>query len=70
MSTRCWYTLCGVQLLSGVIQAAAGEPQDAYVQRKLFAPLGITGASWRKELSMGLDNRLWNAAQVMAVAGQ
>ena len=37
------------QLLSGIIQKAAGEPADTYIARKLFAPLGITGATWDRD---------------------
>ena len=36
-------------LLSGVIGAAAGEPIDAYLGRRLFAPLGITDATWSRD---------------------
>ena len=36
-------------LLSGVVAAAAGEPIDAYLQPRLFAPLGITDAKWARD---------------------
>ena len=36
-------------LLSGVVAAAAGQPIDAYLQARLFGPLGITDASWSRD---------------------
>ncbi len=36
-------------LLSGVVAAAAGEPIDTYLQPRLFAPLGITDATWSRD---------------------
>lgn len=35
-----------VALLSGVVRAAAGEPLDVYLKRKLFTPLGIVDVGW------------------------
>jgi CubicO group peptidase (beta-lactamase class C family) len=37
------------QLLSVVVAAAAGEPIDAYLKRKLFDPLGIERFSWARD---------------------
>ncbi len=37
------------QLLSGVIEAAAGEPVDAYLDRRLFQPMGIADWSWERD---------------------
>ena len=42
------YCTAGVFLLGQVVQEATGEPFDAYVQRRLFDPLGITGVRWRR----------------------
>ena len=36
------------QILSSVIQAAAGEPMDAWAQEVLLAPLGIERFEWRR----------------------
>lgn len=38
-----------VQLLSGVVTAAAGVPLDRYLERKLFGPLGIKEWSWERD---------------------
>jgi CubicO group peptidase (beta-lactamase class C family) len=37
------------QLLSGIIEKSAGEPADRYLERALFAPLGIAGARWDRD---------------------
>ena len=43
---RFFYSNEASQLLSGVIAAAAGEPADAYVRRRILAPLGIGERPW------------------------
>jgi CubicO group peptidase (beta-lactamase class C family) len=43
------YSNEAVQLLAGVVSAAAGKPLDAYVAEKLFGPLGITEWQWAKD---------------------
>jgi len=43
------YSNEGTQLLFGIIQSAAGKTVDAYLQEKLFGPLGIKGWSWDKD---------------------
>jgi CubicO group peptidase (beta-lactamase class C family) len=43
------YSNEAVQLLSGIIRAAAGTPLDAYADRALFAPLGVGEHSWDKD---------------------
>lgn len=37
------------QLLSGVIEQAAGEPADRYLERKLFTPLGWRDWAWARD---------------------
>ncbi len=43
------YSNEAAQLLSGVVEAAQGEPLDVYLQRRLFAPLGIAAPAWAKD---------------------
>jgi CubicO group peptidase (beta-lactamase class C family) len=43
------YNNGGVDLLAAVIERAVGEPFDRYVERALFAKLGIRDASWLKD---------------------
>ncbi|HWB77506.1 MAG TPA: serine hydrolase [Nannocystaceae bacterium] len=38
-----------VQLLAAIVLAASGEPLDAYMNRRLFEPLGIREWSWEKD---------------------
>jgi CubicO group peptidase (beta-lactamase class C family) len=40
------YCTAGVFLLGRVVERAVGEPFEAYVQRRLFDPLGITFPTW------------------------
>ena len=42
------YCTAGVFLLGQVVQAAVKKRFDLYVQERLFAPLGIDGADWRR----------------------
>ena len=41
------YCTAGAFLLGRIVERATGERFDAYVQRRLFDPLGITGAEWK-----------------------
>ena len=45
------YCTAGVFLLGQVVQAATGEPFDAYVRRRLFEPLGVGEVVWRRSRS-------------------
>ena len=45
------YCTAGVFLLGQVVEKATGERFDLYVQRRLFDPLGIDGADWRRSRS-------------------
>lgn len=45
------YCTAGVFLLGQVVEKATGDTFDAYVQRRLFDPLGIPGAEWRRSRS-------------------
>lgn len=45
------YCTAGVFLLGQVVQHATGERFDHYLQRRLFDPLGIEGADWRRSRS-------------------
>jgi len=42
------YCTAGVFLLGQVVQAAVGEPLDAYVRRRLFEPLGVGEVQWER----------------------
>ena len=43
------YSNEAVALLAGVVSAAAGKPLDAYLQEKLFTPMGILGCDWDRD---------------------
>ncbi len=43
------YSNEATQLLSGVVEAAAGEPLDVYTKKRLFTPLGIDDFRWDKD---------------------
>jgi CubicO group peptidase (beta-lactamase class C family) len=43
------YSNEATQLLSAVIQQKAGMPADEYVKQRIFAPLGITDFTWKKD---------------------
>jgi len=45
------YCTAGVFLLGQVVEKATGERFDAYVQRRLFDPLGIEGVVWKRSAS-------------------
>jgi CubicO group peptidase (beta-lactamase class C family) len=42
------YCTAGTVTLGAVLERATGEPVDAYAERRLFGPLGITGAQWQR----------------------
>jgi len=43
------YNNKATNLLTGIVGTLAGEPIDAYLGRRLFAPLGITGTTWMRD---------------------
>lgn len=45
------YCTAGAFLLGRIVERATGERFDAYVQRRLFDPLRITGANWTRSPS-------------------
>ncbi|WP_165853551.1 serine hydrolase domain-containing protein [Aurantiacibacter aquimixticola] len=45
------YCTAGVFLLGQVVEKATGQRFDSYVQARLFDPLGIAGADWRRSPS-------------------
>jgi len=45
------YCTAGVFLLGQVVQEVTGEPFDAYVQRRLFDPIGVGPVVWRRSRS-------------------
>ena len=47
--TQLSYSNEGVALLSGVLGQAAGEPVDAYLNKRLFRPLRIRDWAWDRD---------------------
>jgi CubicO group peptidase (beta-lactamase class C family) len=45
------YSNAGAMLLQTVITQASGEPLETFVNRHLFAPLGIFDARWKRDLA-------------------
>jgi CubicO group peptidase (beta-lactamase class C family) len=43
------YSNVATNLLSGLIREAAGEPVDAFLRHRLFAPLGISRVTWQRD---------------------
>ena len=43
------YNNKAANLLAGIVAKLSGEPLDAYLQRRLFVPLGITPGAWFKD---------------------
>jgi len=38
-----------VQLLAAVVEAAAGEPVDAYVAKRILRPIGVANWTWKRD---------------------
>lgn len=49
--SRHFYNNKATNLLAGVVERASGEKMDAYLKRRLFAPLGIQDIRWDKDPS-------------------
>ncbi|WP_043710268.1 serine hydrolase domain-containing protein [Corallococcus macrosporus] len=47
--SRFFYNNKATNLLAGVVERASGEKLDAYLMRRLFAPLGIRDVFWQKD---------------------
>jgi len=43
------YSNEAIELLAGVVRAAAGKPLDAYVKEKFFEPMGIVDFTWDRD---------------------
>lgn len=43
------YNNKAVNLLAGIIERAAGEPMDRYIERRLLAPLGVRHGDWYRD---------------------
>ncbi|MCL1635650.1 beta-lactamase family protein [Luteimonas sp. SX5] len=43
------YNNKAVNLLAGIVAKASGVPMDQYLQRKLFAPMGIQPGQWERD---------------------
>lgn len=71
-SGRYSYCTAGAFLLGRIVERATGERFDTYVQRRLFDPLGITGAQWRTSPNGEIQSggQLSLRAQDFAVIGQ
>ena len=71
--TRWEYVSGGVILLGGLVGSATGQRLDRFADAELFAPLGVTGASWVQGLPDGLPHGgggLFLRSRDMAKLGQ
>jgi CubicO group peptidase (beta-lactamase class C family) len=52
------YSDLGMIVLGAVVEAASGEPMDAYLQRRVFGPLGMRETTFRPAHATGAAARL------------
>lgn len=59
-------------LIARVVQKAAGEPIDKYLQHRLFGPMGITQTRWRRDKAGNVDTAtgLWLKPTDLAKIGE
>ncbi len=55
------YSNYGASLAGYIVQRVSGEPFEEYIQRHIFAPLGMTKSSFRQPLPANLDPLMSNA---------
>ena len=70
--TKWAYNSGGSHLMAGIVRSATGEHIDAYLQKRLFEPLGITDFHWKKSPTGYPDSEggLYLAAADLAKIGQ
>lgn len=64
------YNNKATNLLAGIVQRLGGAPVDAYLDARLFKPLGITGYTWMKDESrtpMGMAGLSLSATDLAAI---
>ncbi|MNS49463.1 Beta-lactamase [compost metagenome] len=66
------YDVDSAVLIGRVVQKAAGEPIDKYLQRRLFGPMGITQTRWRRDKAGNVDTAtgLWLKPTDLAKIGE
>jgi CubicO group peptidase (beta-lactamase class C family) len=70
--TRRCYNNAAVELLAAVVRGASGEEADAFLEKRIFRPLGLREVSWSKDATGRPDvyGGLALNARELAVIGQ